>query len=262
MRIVPPLETPAPRTTQSLPGTVTQSQETVQTGHKSLTQTDIKQPISPRLENRPIPFYLDLTLRLPPRPPDLKEIRRDLLDMDMEINTDFEDNSPYWEGIISKTYERPDRSYFKEPSELKYLINTTTQVQKLLPKQTDIDKILDVINRKVLKGTHLPITIKEIQVVYLTSPYFKDLYLYLAQNKLPSQRSAIHKLETLAERFILLDSLLFKLVTIPDRETPLLAVPEICADKIIMLYLTISEIFFILGLMHYLRSFIKGYHTC
>ena len=43
----------------------------------------------------------------------------------------------------------------------------------------DIDKIIDIIKRKVLKGPHLPLTIKEIQVGYLTSPYFKDLYLFL-----------------------------------------------------------------------------------
>ena len=42
----------------------------------------------------------------------------------------------------------------------------------------------------------------------------------------------------LAENFILLDSLLFKLVTMPDKETALLAVPEICVDKIIALYHT------------------------
>ena len=82
----------------------------------------------------------------------------------------------------------------------------------------DIDKILDIIKRKVLKGTHLPLTIKEIQAVVLTSPYFKDLYLHLAQNKLPSKKSAICKVENLVERFILLDSLLFKLVTTPERQ--------------------------------------------
>ena len=63
----------------------------------------------------------------------------------------------------------------------------------------------------------------------------------------------------------------------PHKETSLLAIPEICADKIIMLYhtslfaghqrviktyLTISEKFFIPGLMHYLRSFVKGCHIC
>ena len=166
----------------------------------------------------------------------MKETRRDLLDLDTDRNIYFEENSPYQEGIISETYERPDQSYFKEPSELKDLIDTTKLVQKFLPKETDIDKILDVIKRKVLEGTHLPMTIKEIQAGYLTSPYSKDLYLYLAQNKLPSKRSAMHKVETLAERFISLDSFLFKLVTMPDRDTVLLAVPEVCADKIITLY--------------------------
>ena len=99
----------------------------------------------------------------------------------------------------------------------------------------------------------------------------------MAQNKLPSKKSAICKVENLAERFILLDSLLFKIVTTPEKETALLAVPEICADKIIALYhtslfvghqgviktyLMINDKFFIPGLMHYLWSFIKGCHTC
>ena len=46
-----------------------------------------------------------------------------------------------------------------------------------LQKQADIDKILRIIERKVLKRTHLPITVKEIQAGYLISPHFKDLYL-------------------------------------------------------------------------------------
>ena len=59
----------------------------------------------------------------------------------MDRNVDFEENSPYQEGIISETYERPDKSYIQEPSELKYLVDTTKLVQKFLPKQTDIDRI-------------------------------------------------------------------------------------------------------------------------
>ena len=141
----------------------------------------------------------------------------------------------------------------------------------------DIDKILDIIKRKVLKGTHLSLTIKEIQAGYLSSPYFKDLYLFLSQNKLPSKRSSIKKVKTLAESFVLLDSLIFKLVTMPDKEAAVLAIPEICIDKIIALYhtslfaghqgvvktyLTMRDKFFIPNLMHYLRSFIKGCHIC
>ena len=148
------------------------------------------------------------------------------MDLDLEINKDFEENSLYQEGIISEIYQRPDRSQLLEPPELADLVNTNNIVQKYLPKQTDIDKILKIIQRKVLKGTHLPVTIKEIQAGYLNSPYFKDLYLYLTQNKLPSSKSMIHKVEVLAERYILLDSLLFKLNTNPEKETALLAIPE------------------------------------
>ena len=91
------------------------------------------------------------------------------------------------------------------------LVNTSPLVQKFLPKQADIVKILKVIQRKVLKGMHLPVEIKEIQAGYLSSPYFKNIYLYLAQKKLPTSKATIRKVETLAERFILLDSLLFKI---------------------------------------------------
>ena len=59
---------------------------------------------------------------------------------------------------------------------------------------------------------------------YLNNPYFKDLYLYLTQNKLLSSKSMIHKVEVLAETYILLDSLLFKLKTNPEKETALLAI--------------------------------------
>ena len=105
------------------------------------------------------------------------------------------------EGIILEIYERPDTSYVQEPQELKDLIDTAKLIQKFLPKQKDIDKILGIIKRKVLKGTHLPLTIKEIQASYLSSSYFKDLYLFLSQNKLPSKRSSAKKVETLAESF-------------------------------------------------------------
>ena len=111
----------------------------------------------------------------------------------------------------------------------------------------------------------------------MTSSYFKDIYLYLAQNKLPSSKLAVSKVEALAEKYILLDSLLFKIISTPDKETAVLAIPEICADKIITMYysslfaghqgvikiyLTINNKFFIPNLIHYLRSYIKACHIC
>ena len=51
---------------------------------------------------------------------------------------------------------------------------------------------------------------------------------------LPTFKAAIRKVETLAVRYILLDSLLFKII--PEKESAVLAAPETCADKIITLY--------------------------
>ena len=73
------------------------------------------------------------------------------------INFDFEENLPFQEGIMSKTGQRQDKSFFQEPKELGDLVNKGDFVHKYLPKQTNIDKILEIIQRKVLKGTHLPI---------------------------------------------------------------------------------------------------------
>ena len=124
--------------------------------------------------------------------------------------------------------------FFQEPKELGNLISKGNLIHIYLPKQKDIDKILEVIQRKVLKGTHLPVKIKEIQAGYLHSSYCKDLYLYLLQNKLPSSKMAIKGVETLAEKYILQDSLLFKVN--PEKETAVLTVPKTCVDKIITLY--------------------------
>ena len=114
---------------------------------------------------------------------------------------------------------------------------------------------------------HLSIMVKEIQAGYLCSFYFKDIYLYLDQNKLPSSKALIRKVEVLVEKCILLDSLLFKIVSTLDKEMAVLAIPEMYADCIIALYhsslfaghqgvfktyLTMSNKFFIPKLIHYL----------
>ena len=93
-----------------------------------------------------------------------------------DINLDFEENSPFQKGVISEMFQRPDKSFFQDPKELDNLINTGNLIQKFLLKQTDIDKILKVIQIKVLKGTHLLVEIKEIHAGYLSSPHFKDIF--------------------------------------------------------------------------------------
>ena len=100
-------------------------------------------------------------------------------DNNPNINFDFEGNSPFQEGIMSEMFQRPDKSFFQEPKELGDLINKGNFVHKYLPRQTDIDKILEMIQRKVLKGKHLPIEVKEFKqvicVVHISKTY---TYIY------------------------------------------------------------------------------------
>ena len=111
--------------------------------------------IGPMIQHRPSPQYHDPYKRLPPKPPDIidpLDSQKDLLDNDSDRKVEIEENSPFQEGIISEIYERPDTSYIQEPQALKDLIDTTKLIQKFLPKQMDIDKILDIIKKKSFKG--------------------------------------------------------------------------------------------------------------
>ena len=114
--------------------------------------------------SREIPIYPDLVYRPCPKPVKnlYLKIPRSLSDTDPELKTDFEENSPFQEGVILEMYQRLDKSYFQEPQELESLINTGRLVQKFLLKQAGIDKILKIIQGKVLKGMHLPVTVREI----------------------------------------------------------------------------------------------------
>ena len=89
-----------------------------------------------------IPFYPDPVYWPPPKP--LKIPMSEFpgkMDINSELNTNFEENSPFQEGVISETYQKPDKSFFFHISQqFESLINTGRLVQKFLPKQADIEK--------------------------------------------------------------------------------------------------------------------------
>ena len=77
-----------------------------------------------------IPFYPDPTYRPPPKPVRTPTLgSSESRDINPEINIDFEENSPFQEGVISEAYQRPNKSFFQEPQELEGLVNTGNLVQ-------------------------------------------------------------------------------------------------------------------------------------
>ena len=66
-----------------------------------------------RLMIKDIPFYPDPNYRPPPKPiitptPGSSQ-SLESTDINSEINNNFKENSPFQEGIILETYQRPDR---------------------------------------------------------------------------------------------------------------------------------------------------------
>ena len=72
-----------------------------------------------------LPPYLVPPVRPPPKPPDNLSKKQEVESSKIEI----EENSPFQESIISEVYERPDKSCFQEPIDLKDLIDTNNIVQ-------------------------------------------------------------------------------------------------------------------------------------
>ena len=49
------------------------------------------------------------------------------------------------EGVILETFQRLDKTFFRDPKELNDLKNMGNLIQNFLQKQADIDKILKII---------------------------------------------------------------------------------------------------------------------
>ena len=88
-----------------------------------------------------------------------------------QVEQDTGSSVPHQEGIIEQEYNRPKEKAYKDSPELKRQVKISNITHKLLPKQ--------LIERKILKGTHLPMSLREIKAGYSTGSHFKNIYLYL-----------------------------------------------------------------------------------
>ena len=80
---------------------------------------------------REIPAYADPIYSPPPKPTEipLQVIPRKLMDLDInaleqDINLDFEENSPYQDGVMSEMYQSSDNSYFWDHQNCQVLVST------------------------------------------------------------------------------------------------------------------------------------------
>ena len=149
---------------------------------------------------------------------------------------------------------------------------------KFFPKQGEIDKLINQINKKVLRDTKLSMNLRDLKATYLTSPHFRDIYLNLTQNKVPLGKGAARRLEQNVRNYMLLDDLVFKIIELDDeRLDTVLCIPSsmvhILLDTnhssligghtgITKCYQTISQRFYCPNLAENLRAYITGCHIC
>ena len=84
-----------------------------------------------------IPFIPDVSFHPDPllRNPKQQPIKLNIQEINPKINFDFEENSPFHEGVILETFQRLDKSFFfQNQIELGDLINKENLVYKFLPK--------------------------------------------------------------------------------------------------------------------------------
>ena len=172
----------------------------------------------------------------------------------------------------------PDQSEFELPPPLQDVVDPSKVTHKFLPKQGEIDRLINQINKKVLRDTKFNMNLRDLRAAYLTSPHFRDIYLNLTQNKVPLGKGAAGKLEQNARNYMLPDNLLFKIIELDDgRLDTVLCIPtskvHILLDTyhasligkhtgITKCYQTISQRFYCPNLAENLRAYITGCHIC
>ena len=94
-----------------------------------------------RAINNSKPFLPDVPLYPDPlhKPSSLQQ-NANKINQNPNINLDFEENSPFQEGIISETIQRLDKSVFQNPKEPEDLIDTGNLIHSFLPNRQTLTK--------------------------------------------------------------------------------------------------------------------------
>ena len=193
---------------------------------------------------------------------------QDPFDTQMEV--------PFSEDAVEPVFKRPEFADFEIPPVLEEMIPDGALIHKHLPKQTDIDRILTQINRKYLRGMHLPCSLRDMQAAYMHSPHFYDMYNAIMYNKYPKGRKNTKKLQqAMLSLYVVQEGLLYMYMKNNfGEQKPILCVsPYIFLDQyhtsllgghsgITKCYQTLKQRIYCPNLPYYVRLYIISCHIC
>jgi hypothetical protein len=150
---------------------------------------------------------------------------------------------------------------------------------KKLPRQCDLQSFIDKVKSRSLRNYSIPIPTQNIALQQRDDPYFRDIYMFLKAGVLPSHPKVARNVKSLAEDYILVNEVLFKILETNDEQQfrLLLTIPDKSAPYIIAMYhnslwsahfglkKTFQQIrnkFFIPQLYEKLQRYIQSCDTC
>ena len=111
-----------------------------------------------------------------------------------------------------ETYRSPDESLYRKPLPILKDVEELDVFTWHIPKQTDIDKFLQILKAKVTKSYDLSVTATELVKEYPHSPAFSSIYNYITQNVLPKDKRSQRMVIANAENYIVANGVLFRLI--------------------------------------------------
>ena len=172
--------------------------------------------------------------------------------------------------------------YTQTPQALVPIDTPLSIIQKHIPRQSDIDKIVRNIETCVIHSLELLIQAQDLVKAYQHSTHFHDIYQYITDGKLPSGTKAQNCIRAKALNYVVINHFLLRIDTRKDKDIDkgnsfLLVIPEKYKPIIFNTYhdsllaghqgpyhtaMTIRQKFFIHNLMNKVKRYIEACHTC
>ena len=190
---------------------------------------------------------------------------------------------PYNDNVNEQTNIRlPDDSMYDQKHQLFDQIKNENILRKHLPKQTELDKYLNKLKRKVINNYEVPLSTKQLIPNQKNSPFFKDIYKYIQTGRIPTYLTgkARTNFEKDAQNYVVIEEVLFRLpLASYDNEEPelLLCIPEKNIPHILYyyhdsllaghqgvtrMYLTLRQKYFIPYLFDAIRNYVLSCEKC
>ena len=162
----------------------------------------------------PVPIGI-LRKVFPTKPlPPQKEPRKSLVNPNLKIPQSLPplELPPPQSKEIIETYRLPDESLYHKPLPILKDAEELDVFTRHIPKQTDIDRCLQILKAKVTKSYDLSVTATELAKEYLHSPAFSSIYNCITQNVLPKDKRSQRMVIAKAKNYIVANGILFRLI--------------------------------------------------